>query len=51
MYLQDVLKEMSGYWKVLPHFKVVWRSAGTMHGAQCVIMAGAHLMLQLCVDN
>ena len=42
--LQVALKEMSDYWKGILILKVVWRSARTILGAQCVIADGTTLM-------
>ena len=51
VFLQDARKEVFDCSKVLLHWKVVWRSAGMMNGAQCVIMGGANLMPQSCADS
>ena len=48
---QVALMVMSGYWKGTVDWKVVWRSARIMGGAQCVTMGGTNLMPRLCVDN
>ena len=49
--MKGALMEMSGWWKELTSWKDVWRSAIAMPGAQCVIMGGAQLMLELFADS
>ena len=51
MCIQDVLKEMLGWWKELLDWKVEWRSAGTMCGVQCAIICGTNQMPGLFVDS
>ena len=48
---KGVLKEMLGYWRGALDWKVVWRYARTMCGAQCVILAGQLRMLEWCVGS
>ncbi len=46
-----VLKEILDCWREPLGKKIVWRSARTMLGAQCVTLDGILLMLEWCVDS
>ena len=42
---------MLDWWEEVLHVKVVWRSAETMRGVLCVMMAGTALVQELCVGS
>ena len=51
MYVQVVLRELSGFVVGTTLVKDVWRCAELMPGAQCVMTSGILLMLLWCANN